>query len=117
MENPLLSGEISPLKGPAINLAFDPRRYIASQELISAANIALTLGQPLLLTGEPGVGKSMFAHYLADKLGLPQPLVYIAKTDSTPIDLFYHYDHLLHFHDANSARLAGQTLQLNTTDY
>jgi len=39
-------------------LAEDPKYYVAPKALRDAVNIALELGLPLLLTGEPGVGKS-----------------------------------------------------------
>lgn len=118
MENPYLSREIKPFAGPPITrYMFDPRRYIASSGLVSAVNIAMSLGQPLLLTGEPGTGKSMLASYVAHQFKLSSPLVYVAKTDSTATDLFYYYDHLRHFHDANSARLTGQNMELSTADY
>ena len=34
----------------------DPGLYILDSGLQAAVEVALTLGQPLLLTGEPGVG-------------------------------------------------------------
>ena len=36
----------------------DPAGYLADPGLRDAVNVALTLGQPLLLTGEPGTGKT-----------------------------------------------------------
>ncbi|ETR68945.1 MAG: hypothetical protein OMM_10037 [Candidatus Magnetoglobus multicellularis str. Araruama] len=33
-----------------------PENYMASKRLVDAVNVALLLGQPLLLTGEPGTG-------------------------------------------------------------
>jgi len=35
-----------------------PRFYIADQQLRDAVNVAILLGQPLLITGEPGTGKT-----------------------------------------------------------
>ena len=35
----------------------DPADYLAEPGLRDAVNVALTLGLPLLLTGEPGTGK------------------------------------------------------------
>ena len=34
-------------------------RYVASDELMMAVNIAMTLQKPLLIKGEPGTGKTM----------------------------------------------------------
>ena len=35
--------------------------YVASQELLTAVNVAITLQKPLLIKGEPGTGKTMLA--------------------------------------------------------
>src|SRR5205085_329681 len=77
----------------------DPAYYIAEKGLRDAVNVALALGQPLLVTGEPGTGKTQLAHSLAYELGLSTPLVFRTKTTSTAKDLFYRYDALGHFHD------------------
>ncbi|HEV2914521.1 MAG TPA: MoxR family ATPase [Pyrinomonadaceae bacterium] len=78
----------------------DPSGYIASKGLSDAVNVALALGQPLLLTGEPGTGKTQLAASIAYELQLAKPLVFNTKTTSTARDLFYSYDALGHFHDA-----------------
>jgi MoxR-like ATPase len=79
----------------------DPRHYIAEPGLRDAVNVALLLGQPLLVTGDPGTGKTQLAGSIAHELGLPRPLVFLAKTTSTARDLFYRYEALAHFHDAH----------------
>lgn len=78
----------------------DPRGYVAEDGLRDAVNVALALGQPLLVTGEPGTGKTQLAVSVAHSLGLPEPLVFRTKSTSTARDLFYRYDSLRHFHDA-----------------
>jgi len=78
----------------------DPRYYLAEQPLRNAVNVALALGQPLLVTGEPGTGKTQLAASIAYELDLPPPLAFQTKTTSTATDLFYRYDNLRHFHDA-----------------
>ena len=81
----------------------DPEKYRVGEELRQAVNVALTLGQPLLNTGAPGTGKTQLAKRVAFELGLPQdlfPLVFNTKSISTARDLFYQYDALRHFHDA-----------------
>ena len=78
----------------------DPQGYLADEGLRDAVNVALMLGQPLLVTGEPGTGKTQLAASIAFELGLPPPLVFHTKTTSTARDLFYRYDALAHFHDA-----------------
>lgn len=76
--------------------------YIADPGLIHAANTALGLGMPLLLTGEPGCGKSDFAWAAAKALGLTKPLLCHVRSDSRARDLLYHYDTLVRFADAQA---------------
>lgn len=70
--------------------------YLPDQGLIDAVNAALLLGQPLLLTGEPGTGKTQLAYHLACKLGY-QVLKSEIKSTTVARDLFYTYDALRHF--------------------
>lgn len=85
----------------------NPGAYKPSPELSMAVKVAIKLGQPLLLTGEPGTGKTQLAYAIAHDLHqdyphfLPQPLVFHTKTTSVANDLFYTYDAIRHFHDAN----------------
>ncbi len=73
--------------------------YLApSDPLIAALNVALHLGMPLLLTGEPGTGKTKFAHHVAERFGLGEAFVFNAKTTSTAEDLYYRYDAIRHYH-------------------
>ena len=44
-------------------------RYFADEGLLTAVHLALVLGRPLALEGEPGVGKTELAKVLADVLG------------------------------------------------
>ena len=82
----------------------NPALYIPSQGLKDAVNVALALGQPRLLTGEPGTGKTQLAFHVAHFFGLGDPLIFNAQTSSTATDLFYRYDALAHFqYNQNSA--------------
>jgi MoxR-like ATPase len=47
---------------------FAERRYFADEGLLTAVHLALVLGRPLALEGEPGVGKTELAKVLADSL-------------------------------------------------
>jgi MoxR-like ATPase len=73
--------------------ATHPRNYIADPGLVDAANTALLLRQPLLLTGEPGTGKTQFAKSLSWELGLGERVLrFDAKSHSKSRDLFYTVD-------------------------
>jgi MoxR-like ATPase len=91
-----------------------PEYYIADPGLKDACNVALLLGQPLLLTGEPGTGKTQFAYSLAWELGFDQPLKFETKSHSTARDLFYTYDALKRFQDAQSGNSSRQSLDYMT---
>lgn len=87
-----------------------PQHYVADAPLADAVNVAAVLGQPLLVSGEPGTGKTRLAFSIAhqlDQSGMKKPLVYYTKSNSISRDLFYQYDALRHFHDS---RIPGKEL-------
>ncbi len=73
--------------------------YYPSHGLVAAANAAIVLGMPLLLTGEPGCGKTDFAEAAANTLGWPYHPCHV-RSDSRARDLLYSYDALRRFGDA-----------------
>jgi len=75
----------------------DPAGYLTDGDLVAAVNVALLLGQPLLLTGEAGTGKTQLAHRLAWELALGEPLEFHTKSTSTARDLFYSFDAVRRF--------------------
>jgi MoxR-like ATPase len=76
-----------------------PELYLASKGLRAAVNVAIMLGQPLLITGEPGTGKTRLADSIAFEFGGLPLLKFHTKSTSIARDLFYHYDALRHFRD------------------
>lgn len=85
--------------------------YIMDPHLEAAVEVALDLNVPLLLTGEPGTGKTSLADYVAKKLET-ETLTFNTKTTSKAKDLLYRYNALLHFRDSQ----AGQD-RINTMNY
>jgi MoxR-like ATPase len=109
-------------KSISLSQQFHPSQYIIDPDLAGAVSVALSLNQPLLLTGEPGTGKTRLAHKIAwdlhqqDPAFLPEPLVFHTKTTAVSQDMFYHYDAMRHFHDANIRKASAQSAP-PTEDY
>jgi len=72
--------------------------YKPDRTLIEAVNLARTINRPLLLTGEPGCGKTKLAYDVHYEVG-EEIFEYRVHSDSTLIDAIYHYDGLLRLHD------------------
>jgi len=95
---------------------FDPETYVLEEELKDAVEVAIALNQPILLTGEPGTGKTRLADKVAHELAKDnaryrfqdKPLPFYTKTTSMARDLFYTYDALGHFQAANIKREESQ---------
>ena len=83
----------------------DASGYQPDDDLVDAIKVALLLRKPLLVTGEPGTGKTDLGRYLAWKTGFLF-FQFEAKSNSVSRDLFYHYDSLARFQAAQSG---GQT--------
>lgn len=73
--------------------------YLPSDELARVTDLALALGRPLLLQGEPGCGKTRLAHSVAYALAMPLEVSYI-KSTSRAQDLLYTYDAVRRLYDS-----------------
>jgi MoxR-like ATPase len=91
-----------------------PENYVADEGLRHAVNVSLALGRPLLITGEPGTGKTQLAYRMAYELTPGAELLrFQTKARSEATDLFYRYDALRHFQEVN----VNQNRQAKTADF
>ncbi|WP_022797604.1 AAA family ATPase [Thermus islandicus] len=82
----------SPESPAAVAALLERGRYIAEEGLSVALFLALRLGRPLLLEGEPGVGKTEVARVLAEGLGVP--LVRLQCYEGLELEqALYEWDH------------------------
>jgi len=73
--------------------------YVVDPELAKIVNISMALEMPLLLKGEPGTGKTLLAHAVAENLGMPL-IVLNVKSSMKAIDALYLYDTLTRLNDS-----------------
>lgn len=78
------------------------RHYQPSQPLLLAINMALHTGSPLLLTGEPGTGKTQAADFVGVYFDIPV-FKFLVKSTSTAQDLMYEFDAVGYLHWAQAA--------------
>lgn len=69
-----------------------PKHYLADEGLVAAVNTALLLDKPLLVTGNPGTGKSDLAERIAWEFELGPVLRFEAQSLSEAGELFYRFD-------------------------
>jgi MoxR-like ATPase len=74
-------------------------RYVLDDELAGIVNVSMALEMPLLLKGEPGTGKTMLAHAIAESLNMPL-IVLNVKSSMKLVDALYQYDTLTRLNDS-----------------
>ena len=93
----------------------DARKFVPGDPLETAINTAIAIGEPLLITGEPGTGKTQAAYYAAYKLGVEPVIHFQVKSDSAARDMLYFFDTVRYFHDAHLQNIQQQTPADETT--
>lgn len=87
------------------------RYFQPDADLVDAVNVALAVGAPLLLTGEPGTGKTQVAFYLAWYFDIEDHLYPLhVRSTTTADDLLYRFDAVAYLHAANDPARRGETL-------
>ncbi len=74
-------------------------KYVLDDELARIVNISMALEMPLLLKGEPGTGKTMLAHAIAESLRMPL-IVLNVKSSMKLVEALYQYDTLTRLNDS-----------------
>ncbi len=75
------------------------KSYIATEDLKVAVNAAITLERPIIVKGEPGTGKTMLAHEVANALGSKIITWHIKSTTKAQQGL-YEYDAVSRLRDS-----------------
>ena len=99
---PLPAGEIHIFNKRGVTMREEFRGsqdYVASEELLQAANIAIALQKPLLIKGEPGTGKTVLAQAIATAMGKPLTIWNIKSTTKAQ-DGLYVYDVVQRLYDS-----------------
>ncbi len=89
------------------SLKADAGYFAPGAALADAINTAIAVGKPLLLTGEPGTGKTQTAYHAAWRLGV-ECIHFQVKSESTARDLLYDYDMVRYFRDAHLGRIDAE---------
>ncbi|MGB6873835.1 MAG: MoxR family ATPase [Dehalococcoidia bacterium] len=73
--------------------------YVISEPLKNAVNVTIALERPLLIRGEPGTGKTLLAHSIANGLG-KRLIVWNIKSTTKAQEGLYVYDTVQRLNDS-----------------
>ncbi len=73
--------------------------YVVDPELSRIVEVSMALEMPLLLKGEPGTGKTLLAHALAEAMSMPL-IVLNVKSNMKAVEALYQYDTLTRLNDS-----------------
>ena len=73
--------------------------YIVDDDLMLTTNIAISMGKPLLVKGEPGTGKTALAEAIAKSLG-KKLIIWSIKSTTKAQDGLYQYDVVRRLYDS-----------------
>ena len=76
--------------------------YVLDPELSKIVNASIKLEMPLLIKGEPGTGKTLLAHAIAQNLSIPLIILNV-KSSMKAVEALYQYDTLTRLNDSRFA--------------
>jgi len=88
-----------PANGSTFHRFTGGARYVLDDGLARIVNVSMALEMPLLLKGEPGTGKTMLAHAIAESLQMPL-IVLNVKSSMKLVEALYQYDTLTRLNDS-----------------
>ncbi len=101
---------VPPISG---SLKHSALSYRPDPDLVEAVNVALATAQPLLVTGEPGTGKTQLAYYLAHYFAINTDTNLFrldVKSATTHEDLTYGFDAVAYLHAASDPRRENEVI-------
>ena len=93
-------GDGTTSEGKEVGTPGEKGRYLADENLVCAVNAMLAVEQPLLVTGDPGTGKTVLAYSIAAELELGEVELFTVRSDHQGRALLYELDNLQRFYDA-----------------
>ncbi len=81
------------------NIKTEKVKYLADPQLRNIVNVTIALERPLLVKGEPGTGKTMLAHAIAESLN-KRLIIWNVKSTSEGVDGCYMYDTVQRLNDS-----------------
>jgi len=97
-QNPISRSENMNVENPLTKFT-GASKYVLDDELAKIVNISMALEMPLLLKGEPGTGKTMLAHAIAESLQM-RLIVLNVKSSMKLVEALYQYDTLTRLNDS-----------------
>jgi MoxR-like ATPase len=95
---------------------FEGDEYIPSEEVRAAVNTAIAVEQPLVVTGEPGTGKTRLAYSIAKRLGYGDVYEFITRSDHQAKDCLYRFEALRRLYDVQAQKADAQDARRYVTD-